>query len=565
MAALVAVGGGVLVAALWTDIDAWTQDRRERATLAAADAHLASLRHDVAETVFAKAVTTATRDSLQASIASTMGQLATTNASLAKANVHAYVQGVGIDTLQTCLGGIQSAYTRISAKNNDQAAKDISAVSGACSQLAGGTSTGLVYPFDFPDPDVIRVGSTYYAYATNSVAGNIQIIESSDLSQWTAVGNALPTLPAWAAANDTWAPSVALIGGTFVLYYAVDLRGSGQECISVAIASQPQGPFTDSSTAPLECQLSLGGSIDPSSFLDTEGTPYLVWKSGGPGSSRLWSQQLAPSGTSFVPGTSPTSLLVPDQAWEGGTVEAPDLVTTGGRYDLFYSGNDWNSASYGVGVATCTGPLGPCHDATPNPILSSGPGLAGPGGESVFADATGNFHIAFHAWVPGAVGFPNSRDLYLRPLSFAGAEPAVAASARERLGRGLPSRPRLDRRDQRVAASASARRAMPGASRAAHTSAKSPVGPRQRSSSTRVSSERSIRKVARSLKSSASSRQSSSVVASFGALRTATSQSPGAAGMSSRWPQRASTVAADLAPQPASPGKPSALSPTSAR
>ena len=112
----------------------------------------------------------------------------------------------------------------------------------------------------------------------------------------------------------------------------------------------------------------------------------------------------------------------------GGTVEAPNLVTTGGRYYLFFSGNDWDSADYAIGVATCTGPVGPCTDATPNPILSSGPGVSGPGGESVFADTAGDFWIAFHAWVPGAVGSPNSRDLYLRRLSFSGSAPTVAAS-----------------------------------------------------------------------------------------------------------------------------------------
>jgi beta-xylosidase len=286
----------------------------------------------------------------------------------------------------------------------------------------------LVYPFDFPDPVVILVGQTYYAYATNSVAGNIQIIDSNDLSHWTAVGNALPSLPSWATPDYTWAPAVATIGGSYLLYYAVDVAGTGQECISVASANRPQGPFADKSTAPLECQKSLGGSIDPASFIDTNGTPYLVWKSGGPGSSKIWSQQLAPSGTSFVAGTNPTSLLVPDQPWEAGTVEAPDLVTTGGHYYLFFSGNDWNSSNYAVGIATCTGPLGPCSDATSNPILSSGAGVAGPGGDSVFADTSGNFWIAFHAWVPGAVGFPNSRDLYLRRLTFSGSVPVVATS-----------------------------------------------------------------------------------------------------------------------------------------
>jgi hypothetical protein len=419
---------GVLAAAIWTDVDARTRNRDEQAALAAANAHLARLRHDLAVTQYATAVTFNKRDALQTSIDSTMSQLAVTNGSLANLNVHEFVQGVGINTLETCLGGVKSAFVKVAAKDNTQAAKDISAVSGACTQLAGGTSAGLVYPFDFPDPAVILVGQTYYAYATNSVAGNIQIIDSGDLTHWTAIGNALPSLPAWAKPNATWAPSVALVGGNYVLYYAVRVAGNGKECISVATASQPQGPFTDASAAPLECQKALGGSIDPSSFIDTNGTPYLVWKSGGPGSSKLWSEQLEPTGTAFVAGASPTSLLVPDQPWESGTVEAPDLVTTGGQYYLFYSGNDWNTANYGIGVAKCSGPLGPCSDATPKPILSSGPGITGPGGESVFADTSGNYWIAFHAWIPGAVGFPDSRDLYLRRLTFTGLGPVVAPS-----------------------------------------------------------------------------------------------------------------------------------------
>ena len=272
------------------------------------------------------------------------------------------------------------------------------------------------------------VGQSYFAYATNSVAGNIQIIESTDLMHWTAVGNALPRLPSWAEPDYTWAPSVAAIGGSYLLYYAADVAGSGEECISVATATGPQGPFVDRSAAPLECQPALGGSIDPSSFIDTDGTLYLLWKSGGPGSSKIWSEQLDPAGTAFAAGATPTTVLVPTQTWEAGTVEAPDMVTAGGRYFLFFSGNNWDTSDYGVGVATCSGPLGPCNDSSPTGILSSGQGVAGPGGESVFVDATGAYRIAFHAWVPGAVGFPNSRDLYVRRLTMSGPAPVVAAA-----------------------------------------------------------------------------------------------------------------------------------------
>ncbi len=262
------------------------------------------------------------------------------------------------------------------------------------------------------------------------MGGNIQIIESSDLTTWKAVRNALPRLPAWAAADGTWAPAVIQLGGTFLLYYAAiepNLEG-GDECISVASATAPQGPFVDSSTAPLECQQALDGSIDPSPFVDGNGGLFLQWKSnGGTGLTTIWSEQLAASGTAMAPGTTPVQLLVPDEPWQAGTIEAPDLVEAGGRLLLFYSGNNWGTANYGVGVATCAGPLGPCTDASPQPILASGNGVSGPGGASVFTDSSGSYWVAFAAWTPGQVGYPHSRELYLRRLDLSGPTPTVGS------------------------------------------------------------------------------------------------------------------------------------------
>ena len=551
----------MLVAAIWTDIDARTRSRNEQAALAAANAHLASLRHDVALDRFAKAVTTSKRDALQTSIASTMSQLAVTNASLASTNVHAYVQGAGIATLQTCLGGVKSAFGQITAKNNSQAAKDISAVSGACTQLAGGTSTGLVYPFDFPDPDVILVGQTYYAYATNSVAGNIQIIDSTDLTHWTAVGNALPKLPAWATPNDTWAPAVAMIGGEFVLYYAVDVAGSRQECISVATASQPQGPFTDTSTAPLECQKALGGSIDPSSFIDTNGTPYLVWKSGGPGSSKIWSEQLDSLGHGVRPGDQPHTA-----AGAGPVVGGRDRRGPGPRHDRrallpLLLGQRLEQRELRRRRRHLHRPAR-ARAPMPHRPRSSRVDPAWPGPEASRCSPTpsGDFWIAFHAWVPGAVGFPNSRDLYLRRLSFPGPSPpcqsgshrsraTVAASGRSAGGRQRfrpPGEPRG------VQAGAQLREVAPSG---------------RASAAPRPAEQRAIDPQRRQVLEEARRRPGSScsVAASLAAPRTVTSQSPGSGGMSSTWIQRARTAAADLAPQPARPGNPSALSPTRAR
>jgi hypothetical protein len=425
--AFVAVAG--LGVAIWYDATAHVRAGAESTALQAAEHHLGTLGHDVTVTQNEDAMTTNKRNDLEATIGTTLDQLSGVEASLNDANAGASLEGLGIAALHTCLGGVQSALLAVAGNDNTAAAADISAVSGPCASLDGGASAGLAYPFDFPDPDVVLFGHTYYAYATNSVAGNIQIISSADHTQWTSVGNALPALPSWATAHQTWAPSVTELNGTFLMYYAAEFGPTGTRCISVATANQPAGPFTDNSILPLACQQSLGGSIDPSAFTDADGTTYLVWKSGGPGTSKIWSQQLNGAGTGFAAGTSPVQLLAPDQPWEAGTVEAPDLVLADGHYVLFYSGNDWNSANYAVGVAQCAGPLGPCLDASPNPILASGKEVAGPGGESVFADTSGNFWIAFHAWVPGAVGFPNSRDLYVRPLDLSGPLPSVSMPA----------------------------------------------------------------------------------------------------------------------------------------
>src|ERR1044072_3840344 len=72
---------------------------------------------------------------------------------------------------------------------------------------------------DFPDPTVIRVGSVYYAYATNS-GPNIQLASSKDLQHWNLLPDAMPQKPLWAD-KDFWAPHVLFDSSLkkFVLFY----------------------------------------------------------------------------------------------------------------------------------------------------------------------------------------------------------------------------------------------------------------------------------------------------------------------------------------------------------
>jgi arabinan endo-1,5-alpha-L-arabinosidase len=60
-----------------------------------------------------------------------------------------------------------------------------------------------VYSGYFPDPSVLLVNGTYWAYATGSAGRNLQVMSSTDLHTWTPPVDPLPTLPAWASAGRT--------------------------------------------------------------------------------------------------------------------------------------------------------------------------------------------------------------------------------------------------------------------------------------------------------------------------------------------------------------------------
>jgi len=114
-----------------------------------------------------------------------------------------------------------------------------------------------------PDPDVVRFGSTYYAYTTGAYWGfHIGILRSSspDRDYTTVNGtsfgsSAFPadqTVP-WQVNNAQHAPGVFQASpGHYVMYYdAETVAGhAGRYCLSVATASSPAGPFIDRTTSP---------------------------------------------------------------------------------------------------------------------------------------------------------------------------------------------------------------------------------------------------------------------------------------------------------------------------
>lgn len=270
---------------------------------------------------------------------------------------------------------------------------------------------------DFPDPFVLPTESRYVAYGTNAGDCNVQVRTSADLRSWSAGPDALPRVARWAVAGWTWSPAVLARPGGYVLWYVVREPRSGRQVISVAHGARPEGPFEDRSAGPAIAQLDLGGSIDPSPFVDTDGRAYLLWKAdanalGRP--STLWAQRLDDEGDAVV--DEAVVLLSHDRRWERPLIEAPSVATAGGRYWMLYSGGWWESDSYGIGVAVADRLLGPWHKLTRRrPWVASDATAAGPGGQEVFADRQADTtYLAYHAWDPERVGYARGGQRSLR-------------------------------------------------------------------------------------------------------------------------------------------------------
>ena len=283
------------------------------------------------------------------------------------------------------------------------------------------------YRGDFPDPAVMRVGSTYYAYSTTTAGKLLPAMTSTDLRTWTArhantdkwwENDALTAAPSWAKRHyangawrvTTWAPSVSKVEGGYVAAYATPVSlDPVKMCVTLAYSTDPLGPFTDRSSAPFVCRTDVQGSIDPYVYIDRLGDPYLLWKNEGiphHEATRIWTRKLNRTATAFAPGSVATNLLTTALPWEGNVIENPAMIRVHRKVYLFYSANRYKTADYAIGYARCKTPVGPCTRPTTLPLLASGGAVSGPGGPNPFKDASGGLRLAYAAWDLGRVGYP---------------------------------------------------------------------------------------------------------------------------------------------------------------
>ena len=353
-------------------------------------------------------------------LAALRDQIAAGQATLAGSEAQIGQQSGQIAALGTCVQTLDRARAQLAGNQPGAATAELQAGTASC-QFAEAIVKGMAianFPYSFADPYVMPVTDGYLAFGTNGAGGEIQMLSSRDSVSWKLEGSALAVLPSWAQPGLTWSPSAIATLTGYLLFYTARDRVTQKQCISAARSAQPNGPYVDTSTGPLLCQRSLGGSIDASPTIVFGGGAYLLWKSEGEtvhSVSRLWSQQFDPETLAFI--GDPVVLLSADRAWESGVIEGPSMTFVDGRWVLLYSGNHWGEPDYAVGYATCDSPMGPCaKPARQHRGLVGRSPVSGPGGAEFFHALDGSIGVAYAGWSPDSVGWPSPRRLFVRHL-----------------------------------------------------------------------------------------------------------------------------------------------------
>jgi arabinan endo-1,5-alpha-L-arabinosidase len=275
------------------------------------------------------------------------------------------------------------------------------------SQVAGMIS--VVLDRDFPDPTVIRIGTKYYAYATQASDGNrmvnIQVASSSDHVHWTYEGEALPKKPVWASnTQNFWAPDVFFDAklNKFVMFFSADPNELTGKWMGVAYADNPLGPFVDKGT-PLMMGLDFQ-CIDPKGFVDPKtGKHLLYW---GSDFQPLRVREMKDDWSGFKDGSVATAVVFPGKDKDySNLIEGSWLDYQDGTYYLYYSGDNCcgDKANYAVMIAKATDPFGPfvrlgeSNNSLNSTILVKDAYYTAPGHNSIFTDEQGNKFIAYHA------------------------------------------------------------------------------------------------------------------------------------------------------------------------
>lgn len=258
------------------------------------------------------------------------------------------------------------------------------------------------------DPSVVKQGNWYYLFGTG---GTIPVQKSTDLVHWQSDGSVFATIPAWVRAqlprafSDIWAPDISYFDGVYHLYYAVASSGGNDSVIGLVTnvtldRGSPSYRWVDRGMVIRSyAGQSTFNAIDPNAVLDTAGNLWLDFGSfyGG-----IKMRQLDRATGLLSGGNTQTYSLAARPSPDA--VEGPFIFPHGSYYYLFASfdyccrGAD---SDYKTVVGRSPSITGPYVDRSGRrldqgggtQVLSSYDDVRGPGGESVFHDASGDWLV----------------------------------------------------------------------------------------------------------------------------------------------------------------------------
>ena len=268
-----------------------------------------------------------------------------------------------------------------------------------------------ILPGFHADPEVLYSNKTgrYYIYTTTDGQPGwggwyYTCFSSADLVDWRyeGINFDVRNQTSWASGN-AWAPAIiekkVNYEHKYFFYFSGDAGRRKGKAIGVAVADNPEGPFTDAIDKPLVDYLPEGQhhgqQIDVDVFIDPDtGISYLYWGNGYMAGAELNNDMV-----SFKEGS--VTLMTP----EGGTLEdyafreAPYVFKRNGLYYFLWSVDDTGSPNYHVAYGTSTSPLGPIKVAEEPVILIQRPEeeIYGPAHNSVLQiPGKDEWYIVYH-------------------------------------------------------------------------------------------------------------------------------------------------------------------------
>jgi beta-xylosidase len=276
-------------------------------------------------------------------------------------------------------------------------------------QPARKTISNPIMPGYFADPSVVKVGDTFYIYATCDPwgANELAVFETKDFISFDRKHLNWPTKKACTSPSSgdamVWAPSVVKApDGKFYMYVSV-----GSE-VWAGTADHPLGPWKNlkQDNSPLISRNYFPGyhMIDAECFIDTDGQAYLYWGSGlNWVNGKCFAAKLNKDMVSFA---GKAMDITPPNYFEG-----PFMYKKNGIYYLMYSDGKAIDATYKVRYSTGKTPMGPWKEGVNSPILATSADSTtyGPGHHTVFTEK-GQSYILYHRI------FPQKEDYVLRQL-----------------------------------------------------------------------------------------------------------------------------------------------------